>query len=68
MRPATVSLIYRTLAALIACAVALDASGRALIHQLPLPAALGYGAAVVVLILYAAGVCEPAEADLDGGR
>lgn len=61
MRPATVSLIYRSLAALVACGVALDAAGRALTHALPLPAALGYGAGVVVLVLYAAGAMEPAE-------
>ena len=56
-----VSLIYRSLAALVACAVALDAAGRALTHALPLPAALGYGAGVVVLVMYAAGAMEPAE-------
>ena len=61
MRPTTVSLIYRSLAALVACGVALDAAGRALTHALPLPAALGYGAGVVVLVLYAAGAMEPAE-------
>ena len=61
MRPATVSLIYRSLAALVACGVALDAAGRALTHALPLPAALGYGAGVVVLVMYAAGAMEPAE-------
>ena len=55
------SLIYRSLAALVACGVALDAAGRALTHALPLPAALGYGAGVVVLVLYAAGAMEPAE-------
>ena len=64
------SLIYRSLAALVACGVALDAAGRALTHALPLPAALGYGAGVVVLVLYAAGAMEPAERTLpdDGGR
>lgn len=67
MRPALVSLVYRALAALVACGVALDASGRALTHTLPLPAALGYGAAVVVLVLYAAGACEPVDA-LDAGE
>jgi hypothetical protein len=56
-----VSALYRTVAALVACAVALDAAGRALTHALPLPAALGYGAGVVVLVLYAAGAMEPAE-------
>ncbi len=56
-----VSLIYRSLAALVACGVALDAAGRALTHALPLPAALGYGAGVTVLVLYAAGAMEPAE-------
>lgn len=61
MRPSTISLIYRSLAALVACGVALDAAGRALTHALPLPAALGYGAGVVVLVLYAAGAMEPAE-------
>lgn len=66
MRPATVSLIYRSLAALVACGVALDAAGRALLHQLPLPAALGYGAGVVVLVMYAAGAMEPAERTLQG--
>ena len=64
MRPSTVSLIYRSLAALVACGVALDAAGRALTHALPLPAALGYGAGVVVLVLYAAGAMEPAAKDL----
>ena len=72
MRSATVSLIYRTVAALVAIGVALDAAGRALTHALPLPAALGYGAGVTVLILYAAGAMEPAGAQLpdvdDGGR
>ena len=68
-----VSLIYRSLAALVACGVALDAAGRALTHALPLPAALGYGAGVVVLVLYAAGAMEPAEralpdADTDTGE
>ena len=43
--------VLRTLAALVAAAVALDAAGRALLHTLPLPAALGYGAGVVVLTL-----------------
>ena len=66
------SLIYRSLAALVACGVALDAAGRALTHALPLPAALGYGAGVVVLVMYAAGAMEPAGAQLpdvdDGGR
>jgi hypothetical protein len=37
-----------------------------------LPAALGYGAGVVVLVMYAAGAMEPAGAQLpdvdDGGR
>ena len=61
MRPSTISLLYRCLAALVACGVALDAAGRALTHALPLPAALGYGAGVTVLILYAAGAMEPAE-------
>ena len=61
MRPSTISLLYRSLAALVACGVALDAAGRALTHALPLPAALGYGAGVVVLVLYAAGAMEPAE-------
>ena len=61
MRPSTISLLYRCLAALVACGVALDAAGRALTHALPLPAALGYGAGVVVLVLYAAGAMEPAE-------
>ena len=64
MRPDLAPLLLRTLAALVAAAVALDASGRALTHTLPLPAALGYGAGVVVLVLYAAGAWEPA-ADLD---
>ena len=64
MRPATVSLIYRTVAALVAIGVALDAAGRALTHALPLPAALGYGAGVVVLVMYAAGAMEPAGKDL----
>lgn len=67
-----VSLVYRSLAALVACGVALDAAGRALTHALPLPAALGYGAGVVVLVMYAAGAMEPAGAQLpdvdDGGR
>ena len=67
-----VSALYRSLAALVACGVALDAAGRALTHALPLPAALGYGAGVTVLILYAAGAMEPAGAQLpdvdDGGR
>lgn len=61
MRPSTISLLYRSLAALVACGVALDAAGRALTHALPLPAALGYGAGVVVLVMYAAGAMEPAE-------
>jgi hypothetical protein len=61
MRPSTISLLYRCLAALVACAVALDAAGRALTHALPLPAALGYGAGVVVLVMYAAGAMGPAE-------
>ena len=65
MHPALASLLRRTLAALVACAGALDAAGRALLHALPLPAALGYGAAVVALVLYAAGACEPTAADLD---
>jgi hypothetical protein len=64
MRPALAPLLLRTLAALVAAAVALDAAGRALIHQLPLPAALGYGALVVALTLYAAGAWEPVDADL----
>lgn len=72
MRPATLSLIYRSLAALVAIGVALDAAGRALTHALPLPAALGYGAGVVVLVLYAAGAMEPAATQLpdadDGAR
>ena len=70
MRPSTVSLIYRSLAALVACGVALDAAGRALVHQLPLPAALGYGAGVVVLVMYAAGAMEPVDNSLsdDGAR
>ena len=72
MRPSTISLLYRSLAALVACGVALDAAGRALTHALPLSAALGYGAGVVVLVLYAAGAMEPAGAQLpdvdDGGR
>ena len=64
MRPVVASLLYRTLAALVAAAVALDAAGRALTHALPLPAALGYGAGVTVLALYAAGAWEPVDADL----
>lgn len=56
--------ILRTLAALVACAVALDAAGRVLLHALPLPAALGYGAGVTLLALYAAGAWEPTDADL----
>lgn len=70
MRPSTVSALYRCLAALVACAVALDAAGRALTHALPLPAALGYGAGVVVLVLYAAGAMEPVDNSLsdDGAR
>ena len=65
-----VSLIYRSLAALVACGVALDAAGRALTHALPLPAALGYGAGVVVLVMYAAGAMEPVDNSLsdDGAR
>ena len=59
-----VSALYRSLAALVACGVALDAAVRALTHALPLPAALGYGAGVVVLVLYAAGAMEPAAKDL----
>jgi len=70
MRPSTISLLYRSLAALVACAVALDAAGRALTHALPLPAALGYGAGVVVLVMYAAGAMEPVDNSLsdDGAR
>ena len=64
MRPALASLLYRTLAAIVAAAVALDAAGRALLHALPLPAALGYGAGVTALTLYAAGAWEPVDADL----
>lgn len=65
MRPALVACLCRTLAALVAAAVALDAAGRALTHTLPRPAALGYGALVVALVLYAAGAWEPADT-LDG--
>lgn len=65
MRPALVACLCRTLAALVAAAVALDAAGRALLHALPLPAALGYGAGVTLLALYAAGAWEPTAADLD---
>ena len=64
MRPDLAPLLLRTLAALVAAAVALDASGRALTHTLPLPAALGYGAGVTALTLYAAGAWEPVDADL----
>ena len=64
MRPDLAPLLLRTLAALVAGAVALDAAGRALLHALPLPAALGYGAGVTALTLYAAGACEPVGADL----
>ena len=64
MRPDLAPLLLRTLAAIVAAAVALDAAGRALLHALPLPAALGYGAGVTALVLYAAGACEPVGADL----
>ena len=64
MRPALAALALHTLAALVACGVALDAAGRALTHTLPLPAALGYGAAVTALVLYAAGAWESTNADL----
>lgn len=70
MRPAPLSLLYRCLAALVAMAVALDAAGRALTHALPLSAALGYGAGVTALVLYAAGAMEPVSTPLsdDGER
>jgi hypothetical protein len=64
MQPTLVAILYRALAVVVVMLVSVDASGRALTHQLPLPAALGYGAGIVVLILYAAGACEPVA---DGG-
>ena len=71
MHPALASLLRRTLAALVACAVALDAAGRALLNNWrnePAPVAQAQASRADAAIRDAAVAWNQMIADLNGWR